>query len=179
MKFVSVLILLVLAFISACQEKSKNITCVNLKGNICHIDSSLTVLYFLNTECPICQKYLGTFKQMNHPKAQVYYVFSGVQNKEAIHEMCAYDSISNAAVLLDEKYLLAKAFKAEITPEVIILKHMKTVYKGMIDDRFLSIGTSKSKSSVNYVENALISLNKNEAVKIPYTKAVGCFIEPH
>lgn len=150
-----------------------------LSGDKIALNSEICVFVFLNTECPICQKYQGTFKSMELDSAQVYYVFPGLQSKEMIKEMCEFDSISFNRVILDSDYRLTKQLKANTTPEAIIRKDNKTYYSGLIDDRFTSIGTSKSSASINYIENALNSLHKNEAIKIPYTKAVGCFIEPN
>jgi protein-disulfide isomerase len=150
-----------------------------LSGDKIALNSEICVFVFLNTECPICQKYQGTFKSMALDSAQVYYVFPGLQSKEMIKEMCDFDSISFNRVILDSDYRLTKQLKANTTPEAIIRKDNKTYYSGLIDDRFTSIGTSKSSASINYIENALNSLHKNEAIKIPYTKAVGCFIEPN
>jgi hypothetical protein len=59
------------------------------------------------------------------------------------------------------------------------MKDNQICYRGLIDDRFTTISALKPKASINYIENALNSLRKNEAIKIPYTKAVGCFIEPN
>ncbi len=150
-----------------------------LNGDLKQINDSISVYIFLNTDCPICQKYQGTFKSMDLDKTQVYYVFPGKQNIELIKEFCLFDSINFNEVILDIDYSLSKELKANTTPEAIIRKDNKTYYSGLIDDRFTSIGTSKQIASVNYIENALNSLQKNEAIKIPYTKAVGCFIEPN
>ena len=150
-----------------------------LSGGKIELNSKLSTYIFLNTECPICQKYQGRFKSMKLDNTQVFYVFPGLQDKELIKEMCLFDSINFNKVILDIDYRLTKELKANTTPEAIIIKDKKICYKGMIDDRFTSIGASKPISSVNYIENALNSLQKNEAIKIPYTKAVGCFIEPN
>jgi hypothetical protein len=150
-----------------------------LSGDKVTLNSEICVFVFLNTECPICQKYQGTFKSMKLDYTHVFYVFPGVQDKELIKEMCLFDSINFKQVILDLDYRLTKELKANTTPEAIIIKDKKICYKGMIDDRFTSIGASKPIAGVNYIENALNSLQKNEAIKIPYTKAVGCFIEPN
>lgn len=137
------------------------------------------VLIFINVDCPICQKYQGDFKSMNFDSSPVYYVFPGKQDKQMIKEMCLYDSINYDFVIIDSSFKLTKYLKATVSPQAIIRHNSQIVYQGLIDDRFTSIGTSKPFASINYIENALNSLHKNEAIKIPYTKAVGCFIEPN
>jgi len=150
-----------------------------LSGEKIELNPQLSVYVFLNTECPICQKYQGNFKQLKFSNTSVYYVFPGIQDKELIKEMCVFDSINFKHVILDSDFRLTKQLKATTTPEAIIMKDNQICYRGLIDDRYSSIGASKPKASINYIENALNSLGKNEAIKIPYTKAVGCFIEPN
>ncbi len=150
-----------------------------LNGDSIQMNDSLSIYIFLNTECPICQKYQGSFRNMNFHEQSVYYVFAGVQDKNSIVEMCKYDSIDPSKVLIDSEYELTKSLKATVSPEAIIRFKNQIVYTGLIDDRFSVIGASKPFASINYIENALNSLHKNEAIKIPYTKAVGCFIEPN
>lgn len=137
------------------------------------------VLFFLNVDCPICQKYQGQFSSMDLDFSPVYYVFPGQQDKQKIKELCLYDSINYDFVIIDSTFKLTKYFNATVSPQAMIRHNSKIVYQGLIDDRFTSIGTSKPIASINYIENALNSLQKNEAIKIPYTKAVGCFIEPN
>ena len=151
----------------------------NLSGGKIELNSKLSVYVFLNPECPICQKYQGSFKSLKLGSTPVYYVFPGLQDKELIKQMCVFDSINFRQVILDTDYRLTTELKANTTPEAIIVEDKQILYRGMIDDRFTSIGASKPRASVNYIENALNSLQKNEAIKIPYTKAVGCFIEPN
>jgi len=150
-----------------------------LSGEKITLNSNLSVFIFLNTECPICQKYQGEFKSLKLGSTPAYYVFPGIQKKDLIKEMCAFDSINSKQVILDPDFRLTRQLKANTTPEAIIMKDNQICYRGLIDDRFTTISDSKAKASINYLENTLNSLRKNEAIKIPYTKAVGCFIEPN
>ena len=162
-----------------------NVACNNvpsfqsLSGEKIELNPQLSVYVFLNTECPICQKYQGSFKSLKLGSTPVYYVFPGIQDKDLIQEMCVFDSMNFKQVILDSDFRLSKQLKANTTPEAMIMKDNQIYYRGLIDDRYSSIGASKPKASINYIENALNSLRKNEAIKIPYTKAVGCFIEPN
>ena len=178
MKLAFTLLMVLLAF-SKCAHVSDASAVLNLNHQELEFNDSCTVFIFLNTECPICQKYQGYFKSLKKIKEQVYYVFPGQQNELVIQAFGDFDSLDRWTLIPDPEYTLSKKMKASVTPEVIVLKNKKVMYQGKLDDRFENIGSSKPFAHVNYVENALNSLRRNERVKIPYTKAVGCFIEPN
>lgn len=147
------------------------------------VNEQSTVLYFLNTECPICQKYQGSFKstfQRFGSQFQFYYIFPGQQSEADIKAYCQYDSIPLDRVYLDKQSKFSlHDLNATTTPQVIIIdKNRDLLYTGKIDDRFQSISAHKAKPSINYIEKALISLQKNEPIEISETIPVGCFIEP-
>lgn len=145
------------------------------------IDSNIIVLYFLNTECPVCQKYAGNLKPVYTKfkgACRFYYVFPGKQTKKDVKSFCEYDSIPAGNIIYDTDYENTKHFGAEITPQVMIFYKKQLVYSGKPDDRFESIASWKPKATINYIGNALISLQRNEPVEITKTDPVGCFIEP-
>ncbi len=152
--------------------------------NITSLDNKPVVIYFLNAECPICQKYQGSFKtiyQQFSRKFDFWYIFTGHNSEKDIIDFCQYDSIPYKSIMMDPECNIAELLGAKITPEVIVLDgtlELKQLYSGKIDDRFESIKSYKPKATVNYIEKALISLQKNEAIEISETNPVGCFIEP-
>jgi hypothetical protein len=148
-----------------------------LSGETFQWDSSTTVFIVLSTECPICQKYQGNFKGISYQGTKLYYVFPGNQNLSEVIAYANYDSLKNSSVVLDLDYELCKTLGADVTPQALIFKDKKLKYKGAIDDRFQELGASKRSSSINYVENALISLKNNDSKFQAETKSVGCFIE--
>jgi len=175
--FFHFLCLSVFLFASSCRQ---NIGFTTLSGEQIKLSDSTIVFVFLNVECPICQKYQGDFKSIHqlNDKILVYYVFPGQQKKEDILRFCSYDSMTSKSIVSDSDFILSKSLGALITPQAIVLKNQKTVYAGKIDDRFLNLGASKPKAGINYVNNALFSLSRNEDVRIKQTEPVGCFIEP-
>jgi len=165
---------LILIIIGSC-----NPTVKKMDGFALDIKEPIQVFYFLNTDCPICLKYQGTFKINNTIKGVCfYYVFCGNQNEETINEYINYDSIKTSSVILDKELKLFKKLKPTITPQTIILHNGNMVYSGKIDDRIVSLGAYKEKLTENYVFNTINLLLKNEPIKIHYTKPIGCFIEP-
>lgn len=175
--FFHFLLICLIIFNSSCHSNSDFTTVSGKKVRI--EDNKLSVFIFLNTECPVCRKYQGEFKKMHSQNAGTpfYFVFSGKQDKQAILDFCAYDSLSDEMIIVDDEFRLANRLDAMITPQAIIRYRGESSYSGKIDDRFETLGSSKP-VTINYVNKALISLIGNEDVEIPRTEAVGCFIEP-
>jgi hypothetical protein len=148
-----------------------------LNGKPFVLNTQTKVFIFLNPECPICLKYQGSFSQYKNDS--LIFVFPGKVSEKSVKSFIAYDSISLNNVIIDDNYSLTKKLSAKITPQAIITNNGKTVYSGLIDDRFAALGSSRSKASINYIRNALNSLIQNDSVTIANTEAVGCFIEPH
>ncbi len=159
----------------ACQKSDNNF--YNLNGNIVKIDTGTKVLIFLNTECPICQKYQGSLQQYNQDS--VFLVFPGASDINAVRSFAAYDSIPLGRVIIDTDFRLTNILGAKTTPQAIITYDGRVKYKGLIDDRFMALGSSRQFAHVNYIRNALISLQQNHADSIAHTEPVGCLIEPH
>lgn len=138
----------------------------------------ISAYVFINTACPVCLKYQGVFKQYATADPPVYFVFPGRQDSAAIGDYATYDSLQADRIVLDPAYRLCRRLKAEITPQVVLLSGGRIVYSGLLDNRFPDIGSERPAATVNYLNNALISLQKNGSVPIKYTRPVGCFIEP-
>lgn len=158
-----------------------NIGCKNSKTP--GLESLLThetcVLLFLNTECPICKKYQGSFKKLNkkyNASCEFIYIFPNNDDSADVEQFCAFDSISKKHIVLDPNLQYTKLANATITPQAVIINKNKIVYSGKIDDRFLTLGSEKP-ASVNYIEKVLISLLNNETIEIKENNPVGCLIE--
>ncbi len=148
-----------------------------LNGNPVNINTNTLVFIFLNPECPICQKYQGSFSQFKNDS--VFYVFPGTVSKEDVIRFAAYDSIDVNHVIMDEDFKLTHHLNASTTPQAIVTNNGKIIYSGLLDDRFVSLGSVRAKAHTNYIRNALNSLLQNDKVAVPKTEPVGCFIESH
>lgn len=141
-------------------------------------DTENGVFIFLSPDCPICKRYQGELKKYSKINKPVYFVFPGPQDLVEMNQFVEYDKINKKNALWDLNFELTKYLLANVTPEVILRHNGKTVYKGKIDNRFKSISSHITQADTNYLENALISLEKNGGKDIVNTQAVGCFIEP-
>ncbi len=166
--------LLIFFLLLACNN---NANFKRLNGNSININKNTLAFIFLNPECPICQKYQGSFSQFKNDS--VIYVFPGKISRSSILAFAKYDSIPKHQIVIDETYQLANLLGAKTTPQAIITKNGQIVYSGLIDDRFVALGSARSNAHTNYIRNALNSLLKNDKVVVSKTEPVGCFIEPH
>jgi thiol-disulfide isomerase/thioredoxin len=141
---------------------------------------STSVYFFLNTECPLCNRLIGRFSfyQKQYPLVKFYYVFYDDHNTESRLSFLRSDSIIPSQIIIDSQLQIYNAFKPDVTPQVVVAQNKNILYSGLLDDRFTELGVIQSKIVVDYLSNALNSLMKNEPIKDVQTKAVGCFIEP-
>jgi thiol-disulfide isomerase/thioredoxin len=141
---------------------------------------STSVYFFLNTECPLCNRLIGRFSfyQKQYPHVKFYYVFYDDHNTESRLSFLRSDSIIPSQIIIDSQLQIYNAFKPDVTPKVVVAQNKNILYSGLLDDRFTELGVIQSKIVVDYLSNALNSLMKNEPIKDVQTKAVGCFIEP-
>lgn len=138
--------------------------------------------YFLSPECPLCQSYSLTIRNLHREFQE--------QNVEMIGIIPGAD-FSAAAIaeykikykipiqlLVDEQLLLVNKYKATITPEVVVVNTQgKVLYQGRIDNWAYELGKKRKVITEHNLRDALKSILNNQPVKIKVTKAVGCYIE--
>ncbi len=137
----------------------------------------------LSIDCPICQKYQGSFLPMikkYQDKVDFIFLFPNQNQDAAWNVFCNYDSLflySKKTLALDSDFQFLKKWGITTTPQLIVLdSNNKKVYSGKIDNRFESLGNEKPPSE-NYLEKVLTSLLENEQIKIQNTEPVGCLVQ--
>ncbi|MES2780843.1 MAG: redoxin domain-containing protein [Bacteroidota bacterium] len=140
------------------------------------------VYYFLSPECPLCQSYSLTIRNLYGEFAK--------QNIEMIGIIPGTDFSTTAIteyktkykipvqLLRDEQLLLVSKYKATITPEVVVINNQgKVMYQGRIDNWAYELGKKRKVITEHNLRDALAAIVNNQPVKIKLTKAVGCYIE--
>ena len=95
-------------------------------------------------------------------------------DSEAKMKTYGIDQRYSAAYLVDKNSKLANAMGATVTPECFLFdKNNKLVYHGAIDDS----PRDEDAAKLNYLVNAMQSLNEAKPIEVPNTKGIGCGIK--
>ncbi|MES2761030.1 MAG: redoxin domain-containing protein [Bacteroidota bacterium] len=140
-----------------------------------------TVYVFLSEVCPICQSYTLPLKKLyeSYKDKGIRFVGlfpnEGVSKKDVNSFRKTYDIPFDME--LDEGGVLAKKFRATLTPEVFVEgKPGVILYTGRIDDSFYAVGKRRNSVSTHELEDALAEITSKQKIKQPRTQAVGCII---
>lgn len=139
-----------------------------------------TVLLFVQTDCPISNRYAPEVKRLYDRFASQHIAFHLVypdpsQSPERILAHLKLYSYPCAAIRDPHHVLVAKA-GATVTPEAAVFVGPSLVYRGRIDDRFIEFGRARIEPSQRDLEAVLLRLAHGETVPFRTTQALGCFI---
>lgn len=142
----------------------------------------VTVYVFMSPECPLCENYSATLKDLREefPEDQVTFIgiFSGewYTSDEIIRFMAGYEP--PVSPVMDPGYLLQDRYQATVTPEAVVLnQHDEVVYQGKIDNWIVSLGKKRTVVNTYYLRDALHATLNGQLPEVRKTEAVGCFIE--
>lgn len=144
------------------------------------------VLFFAASDCPISNRYIPEIERLDREFSpdgvHFWWVYPNPEDTADIvrrHEQQFH--IHPAAVLDTEQRLTALAH-ATITPEVAILlpdgSSWREVYRGRIDNRYLSLGQERPVATRHDLEDALRAVIAGRPVPPPEGPPVGCSIVP-
>ncbi len=173
---------------------SKSIAQMNVTGLVKTIDnrvidltktipqSKATVFVFLMPDCPLCEYYTVSLKQLqtNYAEQNVnfYLVFSGALFSKKEIDFYLKSNNMNFEVILDTEKRLARILGAEVTPQAIIIsRFFKILYSGKIDNWMTEDRQHRTKVTEFYLSDALRNIMANRAVLKSYTQPIGCFIQ--
>jgi peroxiredoxin len=144
--------------------------------------AKVTVFYFLSPECPLCQSYSLTINELSKEFAGKGVVMLGIipGTDYSNLEISTFKHKYGLPFPLwkDEQLLLTKKYKVTITPEVVVVDAKgKKLYQGRIDNWAYELSKKRKVITEDNLRDALNNILLNEPVKVPQTKAVGCFIE--
>jgi hypothetical protein len=79
--------------------------------------------------------------------------------------------------LRDPRHDLVKAAGATITPEAVVVDPQgRVLYRGRIDDRYVSLGVERPIATRHDLDEALTDIVAGKAPRQATTQAVGCYI---
>jgi peroxiredoxin len=138
-----------------------------------------TVLFFLNTECPVSNSYIPRLLRMNHefrPRGVRFYaVFSnGIETKADVLKY-AKDYALTFPTVLDASGDVARRFGIRVTPEVVVLDQDDNLaYRGRIDDN-----PDSSQVREADLKATVFAALAGKPIPKAETQAFGCFLDPN
>lgn len=142
-------------------------------------DKTATVLLFLGTDCPISNRYSPDINRISKEYALKGIKFVGVycDPELADKDISAHGAKFgyNFNLVHDKSRKLKDRCGIKRTPEVAVLDSKgKLVYRGRIDDRYVTFGTMRPSANAHDLTDVLDALAEHKPVKPRFTDAVGC-----
>jgi hypothetical protein len=139
------------------------------------------VLIFVNTDCPIANRYAPTIQKLyeryRSKPVGFWLIFAdGAKSREEIQEhLAAYEQQTPA--LRDPEHVLVAFCQATKTPEAVVFApRRKLVYRGRIDDMFTDFGKRRDQPTSHDLRKAIDAVLEGRAVDPAVSPVIGCDI---
>ena len=144
------------------------------------IRSGVVVLVFVQSDCPISNRYAPELNRVFAKYADRGVSFLLVYpdpdaTTDAIRQHLT-DYGYHWQALRDPEHALVKLAKVHVTPEAAVFRQGRLLYHGRIDDRYIDYGRTRSEPTMRDLEAALEAALAGKPVARAQTPAVGCFI---
>ncbi len=138
------------------------------------------VLLFVMTDCPISNRYAPEVRRLHGEFAgavRFWLVYVDAQRPvEELRDHRSSFGYPSGAVRDVDGALVALA-GATVTPEVAVFDAARRmIYRGRIDDRFVSFGVARRAPRIRDLHDRLRRLAAGETLAFSQTRAVGCYI---
>lgn len=141
-----------------------------------------TVVVFLSPDCPLCQRYSKTLKEINAEfktsRMQMIGVFPGPFAKDKRAARAFADTYGLDFLLLrDPRMRLTAWSQVRVTPGVVVLDRKGyPLYRGRIDNWYVELGKKRSVITAHDLRETLSDVRAGKTVVPRETEAVGCYI---
>ena len=138
------------------------------------------LFFFVLHDCPAANSYAPEMSRIaakygaKGVRSYLVYVESDLDEAEA--QKHAREHQIGFPALIDRRHELAKVTGATISPEVALVSEKRVVYRGRIDDRFVTLGKRRVEPTTRDLREALDAMLEGKPVPNPVTKAVGCYL---
>jgi len=147
------------------------------------------VLIFAASDCPISNRYVPEIARLSkefsgsdasHPAARLWWVFPNPGDSAAVVAQHQREFDIHEDMALDPQQLLVRRARATTTPEAAVFAirgaDLDEVYRGRIDDRYLSLGQERPQAIHHDLEDAIRAALADRPVPQPGGPPVGCSI---
>jgi peroxiredoxin len=145
-------------------------------------DRKAVVFITLSPDCPLCQKYSLSFRELDSMFSRNNVAFVGVFPGEyySLEEMknYVYEYEIPFECVLDPQMLFTKRLGAEVTPEVFVFSpDEKLMYSGAIDNWAVTVRKHRQVVNEFYLRDAVQSILDESQLKTKRVEPVGCIIQ--
>jgi hypothetical protein len=159
----------------------------DIRGHIQHPfqtdGKTASVIFFITHDCPISNNYAREIHRIcdqfaGRAACFLDYVDPDLTPQQAAKHAADYGH-GDYAAFVDTKHALVKAAGATVTPEAVVIgSDGKIAYRGRIDNKYVTWGTSRPEATERDLRSALDAIVQGRPAPVARTKAIGCFITP-
>jgi hypothetical protein len=141
------------------------------------------LIFFVSADCPVSARYAAEIDRIaagyaaRGVRAWLVYADLTATIPSVRANLKAFHPNARTPAIIDAGFQLTTAVDVTITPEAAIYTSSGRVYRGRIDDLYVSIGKSRREALHHDLRDALDAILAGRSVATPTTDAIGCFIE--
>jgi len=144
-------------------------------------DAKVIVFIFVNTDCPISNRYAPEIRRVSERFARsgvrFWLVYADPDTSPDAIRKHLQDYQLPPEALRDPQHGLVRLSQAHVTPEAaVFLPGRRLVYHGRIDNRYADLGKERPEATQHDLEDVLEALVQGKPVPYPTARAVGCYI---
>jgi hypothetical protein len=144
----------------------------------------VVVLVFAASDCPISNRYVPEIARLNREfkeqGVRIWWVFPNPEDNSSTVAQHNHAFAVNEPTVLDTQQYLVHLARVTVTPEAAVFNSdgetLREVYRGRIDDRYLSIGQERPQPQRRELEAAISATLAGKPVPHPAGAPVGCSI---
>jgi hypothetical protein len=148
--------------------------------------TSAVVLFFTASDCPIANRYVPEMQRLATQLAplgvRVWFVYPNPADTAQVVQTHNREFSIHADTALDTWQTLVRMGHVTATPEAAVFVPraggLQEVYRGRIDDRYVSLGTERPQAMHHDLEDAIHAVLAHQPVPGPGGPTVGCSIVP-
>lgn len=144
-------------------------------------DAQATVLLFLQTDCPISNRYAPTIVELHQrfapQNAEFWLVYPDPNEDPATIRRHRDEYSLPGHVARDVHHVLVRRVGASVTPEAVVLGPRGNIlYRGRIDDRYTALDQARPQATEHNLAEALTAALTGQSPDPSVTRAIGCYI---
>jgi hypothetical protein len=139
-----------------------------------------SVLIFTTYDCPVANKMVPEIRHIaNSYQGRINFLLVYTDPDTSQNELTTHQEdfgLNEITSILDSKHNLVKATGAEITPEAVIVKKGKVLYRGRINNFYEDFGKPRRVVTQHDLRDAITAVLSGKKVPQPKGECIGCYI---